>query len=102
MQTPAIRERHSLPSAEAWGAGFVHALREVRAATPTPATGSVRPTPGPARVVPQAPQASSSPSRARPGGLWERLLGLVGDALRGVLDLLRSGVDAALRALGGR
>ncbi len=75
----------------------MHALRQVQAAYPVrPASGTAaaRSTGSlPART----PAAQAGPA---PASLWQRLLGLVGDFLKGLLDVVRSGVDAVLRTLG--
>lgn len=84
--------------------GFVRALRQAWAVNPAAATrsvpqnGQVRPTPA---DLFNPPAARAAP-QARQPSLWERLVGLVQEALRGALDLLRTGLDHLLRTLGGR
>lgn len=81
--------------------GFVRALREARAVSPASATRSV-PHNGRARPTAANPPAAGAAPRARQPSLWERLVGLVQEALRGALDLLRTGLDHLLRTLSGR
>jgi hypothetical protein len=103
MQVPGVQSRSSEPSSQAWGAGFVHALRRVLSVSPTPAAGPASGTAGPARTPQAARGEAPAPTpQPRSATLWERFLGLVGEALRGALDFLRSAVDTALRALGAR
>lgn len=100
MQVPGVGDRAAAPAQEAWGAGFVHALRQARAVSPTSPSGPTRPA-APAARATVGPEVKEAPTRRPRSNLWERLVNLLGDTLRGALDLLRSGLDAALRALGG-
>lgn len=99
-----VNDRPNPAPLEAWGAGFVHALRQARALTPAPAARSVAlnsqapPTP----EGPFSPRAARAAPPARQPSLWDRLVGLVQEALRGALGLLRTGLDYLLRTLGGR
>lgn len=101
MQVREVRSTPTPPS-DAWGAGFVHALRSARAVSPVPGVSSA---PAAARAPAASrlagPQAAEPSARPRPS-LWERVVGWLGDVLKGVLDFVRSSLDAALRSLGGR
>ena len=101
MQVAGAGDRRQIPPMEAWGAGFVHALRQARALPPT-GTSPVSPAGGPPRAASSAPPAAAAQNPRQPApSPWQRFLNLLTEALRGALDLLRSGVDALLRALGG-
>jgi len=99
MQVRPVGPRPENPPAAAWGAGFVDALRQVRGVAPVSRISGPAATSG--SVRPAAP-ASGDAAPRRPPSLWDRLVGWVGDVVRGALDLLRAGVETLLGALGGR
>ncbi len=99
MQVRQVGPRPENPPPAAWGAGFVDALRQVRGVAPVSQTSGSAPTPGSLRP---AALASGNAAPRRPPSLWERLVGWVGDVVRGALDLLRAGFETFLQALGGR
>lgn len=101
MRVSGVNDRSNPAPLEAWGAGFVHALRQARAVSPASATRSV-PHNGPPRPTAANPPAARAAPQARQPSLWERLVGLVQEALRGALDLLRTGLGHLLRTLSGR
>lgn len=104
MRVPGVNERPNPVPLEAWGAGFVHALRQAQALTPAPAARSValnsQAPPRPAD--PFNPPAARAAPQPRQASLWDRLVGLVQEAVRAALGLLRTGLDHLLRTLGGR
>ncbi len=100
MQVREVRPRPENPPAAAWGASFVDALRQVRGVAPVPGTSRPVSAATSRDLRPAALPGDAAPRR--PPSLWERLVGWVGDVVRGALDLLRAGFETFLQALGGR